>query len=358
MNTTPIAPCSRKPQRRNPAVLAGLGAAALAVAVACLCASPAFANYEKKIVSPADHAAVALDEQYRQQQWTRLARNDDRDSLIAAVLLGLPNDTGPSPFDGQADLEHRLAEKFGHDADAMFALALACQEQKAPCAHPEYYDGLVRIAPDNAVNWLLLPNDATPSAAQLHAAAAAPMADSHLQTITRILRKALADQPAPAAIQGIDPRELAASLRRDAVGAVPQPYYGPVLRMCKPPSDASRTDCIDLGRRLVADRSGTLLARMIGGTMLRRLEKGTAEAASAKELRRDYVWMDEQLDGSDGSWLEQVQRDTIDHGEWAAYQRAVERLGKSSMPPAGWVPRNPQTLLLSEERTDGSEQGR
>ena len=89
---------------------------------------------------------------------------------------------------------------------------------------------------------------------------------------------------------------------------------------------------------------------MIGGTMVRRLGKDTPEAASDKELRRDYVWMDEQLGDSDGSYLEQVQRDTIDLGEWAAYQRAVERMGKSSTPPAGWVPRNPQTLLLSEER--------
>ncbi|HEY2344374.1 MAG TPA: hypothetical protein VGH80_00675 [Xanthomonadaceae bacterium] len=352
MNTTPIARCSGKPRRRNLVSWAGLGVTAFAFAVAWLCPATAFANYERKIVLPADHAAQSLDDQYRQQQWTRLAKHDDRDSLIAAVLLGLPDDTGDSPFEGQAEVEHRLAAKFGKDADAMFVLTLACQEQKQPCTHPEYHDALVRIAPGNAVNWLMLPNDATPSAAQLHAAASAPMADSYLSTVTRILRKELADQPAPVVIRDIDPRELAAALRRDAVGAVPQPYYGPVLRMCKPPSAASRSDCIELGRRLVADRSGTLLARMIGGTMLRRLEKGTPEEASAKELRRDYVWMDEQLDDSDGSFMEQVQRDTIDLGEWVAYQHAVERMGKSSTPPAGWVPRNPQTLLLSEERTD------
>ena len=151
MNTTPTAQCSRKPQRHNPA-LAGLAVTALAVAVAWLCPTTAFANYDRTVVSPADHAAEKLGAQYRQQQWTRLAHNNDRDSLIAAVLLGMPNDSFADPLDGQADVEERLAAKFGRDADAIFTLVLACQAQKEPCTHPEYYDELVRIAPDNAVN--------------------------------------------------------------------------------------------------------------------------------------------------------------------------------------------------------------
>jgi hypothetical protein len=352
MNPALIAQCSRNQQHRNVTLLAGLAVTALAFAVASLCPTAAAADFDRKIVLPADRAAQKLDEQYRQQQFTRLAHNNDRDSLIAAVLLGLPNDTFDYPLDGHADVEDRLAAKFGQDADAIFILALACQAQKQPCTHPEYNDELVRIGPDNAVNWFVLPNGAAPNAAQLHAAAAAPMADSHLETDTRILRTALADQPAPVVIPGIDPRELAASLRRNAIDEVPQPFYHPVFRLCRPPTNASRTDCIELGRHLIADRSGTVLSRMIGGTIVRRLEKGTPEAASDKELRRDQVWMGEQLDCSDGSYLEQVQRDTIDLGEWTAYQRAIERMGKSSTPPAGWVPRNPQTLLLSEERTD------
>ena len=352
MNTTPITSCSRKLKRSNIAGWAGLGVTVLGFAVASLCPATASA-YDRKIVLPADRAAESMTNQYRQQQSMRLARNDDRDSLIAAVLLGLPNDMDGHPFDGQAGVEERLAAKFGQDADAMLTLALACQLQKQPCTHPEYYDALVRLAPDNAVNWLLLPNDAAPSPAQLHTAATAPTLDSHNETLMRILWKALADQSAPTAVRGVDPHALAESLRADAMDAAPTiPHLAPVLRMCKTPSDASRDDCLALGRSLIADRSGTIVARMIGGTIVRRLEQGTPEAAAAKELRRDYVWMDEQLEDSDGSWQVQVERDTIDFGEWAAYQRAVERMGKSSTPPAGWVPSNPQLLLLSEERTD------
>lgn len=351
MDTNPVARCSHKPRRRNIAEWAGLGVTVLAFAVAWLFPAPASAFDYRKTVLPADRAAENLTDAYLRQQYRRLAQNDDRDSLIAAVLLGITHDMGPDPFDGRDDVEARLAATFGEDADAMFALALACQLQKRPCTHPEYYDALVRIAPENAVNWLLLPNDAAPSAAQLHAAAAAPTVDSELKTATRILRTALADQPAPTAVRGVDPRELAAALRREGVDAYPMPHYAAVLRMCKPPSNADRDDCLALGRHLIADRSGGIVSRMIGGTIVRRLAIGTAEAAAAKEMRRDYVWMSEQLSDSDGSWREQVQRDAIDLGDWVAYQRAVERMGKSSTPPDGWVPADPQTLLLSEERT-------
>ena len=325
----------------------------MVIAIAWLFPTAASAADDREIVSSADRAAQRLTDQYRQQQATRLARNDDRDSLIAAVLLGLPNDMDGDPFDGQAGVEELLAAKFGQDADAMSTLALTCQFQKRPCTHPEYYDALVRLAPDNAMNWLLLPNDAAPSPAQLHAAVTARTVDSHNETLMRILWNALADQPAPASVRGVDPHELAKWLRVHAMEAAPTiPHFAAVLRMCKPPTNANRDDCIGIGRRLIADQSGTVVARMIGGTIVRRLGKGTPEAAAAKELRRDYVWMDKQLQGNDRSGMEQLLRDTIDIGEWAAYQRAVERMGKSSTPPAGWVPKNPQTLLLSEERTD------
>ncbi|MEO7936638.1 MAG: hypothetical protein ABIR27_10315, partial [Dokdonella sp.] len=65
-------------------------------------------------------------------------------------------------------------------------------------------------------------------------------------------------------------------------------------------------------------------------------------------------WLSEQLEATDGSWKEQVQSDLERMGEWAAVQRAVERLGKSSTPAEDWMPQNPQALLLSEERKPAS----
>ena len=341
---------SGSPLYRNITGLAPFAVIAICVASAMACSGNAAATNKPNAATSVAQAAESLHADYRQQQWKRLAQKKDRDSMIAAVLLGMPNDKDHEPVDGEVNLERRLAKSFGQDPLALFTLALVCQMQSEPCAHPEYYDSLVRIAPDNAVHWLMLPNAAAPSDAQLHSAAAAPQADSHLRITIGLLRSALAGQPS-AARPGVDPHELALLLRRNAIDLVPLPKFGAVVSMCKAPSAARRGDCIGLGRRLFADRSGTILTRMVGSAMLRRLVKGTAEEVAAKELRRDYVWLSEQQEASNVPYQEQLQREIVGVGEWEAWQRSVERLGVLRTPPAAWMPKDPQLLLLSEERT-------
>ncbi len=317
---------------------------------------------EASVATPValQQAAQDLRADYRRQQWQRLAHKKDRDSLIAAVLLGMPNDAESLDLpkamengliDGNADVEQHLARIFGHDPLALFALALSCQMQTGPCAHPEHYATLVKIAPDNAVHWLLLPNGAAPSAGQLHAAAAATQADTHLRDVVRILRTALADQPAPSTRPGVDPRELALLLRRNAVDQVMFPKIGTVLPMCKGVVAPRRADCIAVGRLLENDRSGSIVSRMIGSAMLRRLFKGMPEETAAKQLRRDYVWMGEQQESNPRPNWELLQNEVATFGQWEAWKRDVERLGAKPLPPASWIPKNPQTLLLTEERT-------
>jgi len=302
--------------------------------------------------SPALKQAVQdLRADYRRQQFQRLARNSDRDSLIAAVWIGMPTDSDRRPLDGQAEVAQRLSRAYGNDPLALFALTLACQMQDEPCAHPEPYDVLLRIESSNVVHWLMLPNGAAPSDAQLHSAAMAPNADSHLRDIMRIVRAALADQSAPAGPAGVDQRELALLLRRDAIEQVSLPKFGAVVSMCKTAVEQRRADCVEIGRRLQNDRSGAFLSRMVGGAMLRRLVKGTPEDAAAKEMRREYAWLSEQLVASKAAYTERLQEEVIVYGEWEAWQRAVERLGATRTPPAGWMPKDPQALLLPEERT-------
>gem|GEM_PF-3589092 len=334
---------------------------ATAVLAACLLGfvgampSPASAETmeEASVATPPalKQAAHDLRADYRQQQWKRLTQKTDRDSLIAAVLIGMADGDERAPIGGNAQVEQRLAQHFGDDPLALFALSLSCQMKSAACAQPQSHDALVRIAPDNAAHWLLLPNGAAPSNAQLHAAATAAFADSHLRDVKRIVRNALAGQPAPALRSGVDPRELALFLRRDAAEQAPLQYFAGVVTMCKTAVGARRDDCIALGRRLQNDRSGAILSRMVGSAMLRRLEKGSPEDASAKELRRDYVYMSEQLEAGKASDHERLQDETVAFGEWEACQRAVERLGLPRTPPHRWMPKDPQTLLLSEERT-------
>lgn len=325
--------------------------AILCLAMSVTAPTHATATEAANVMTPVAQAAQSLRADYRQQQWRRLARKSDRDSLIAAEFLGLPNAADKKPIQGHADVEQRLANTFGHDPLVLFTLALACQVQGESCAQPERYNALVRIAPDNAVHWLLLPSNTALNDSQLHAAATAKKADSHLRDVVRIVRAALANQPAPAAQTGVDPGELALLLRRNAVDALPLPSFADVISMCKAAVEPRRTDCIQLGRRLLNDRSGAILSRMIGSAILRRLVKGTPEDAAAKRLRRDYVWFSEQMEASTASYQEQLQEDVATFGEWEACLRTVERLGAGRTPPPEWTPKNPQHLLLPEERT-------
>jgi hypothetical protein len=299
--------------------------------------------------SPLEQAANSLRAEYRQLQWARLAKASDRDTLIAAVLVGMPYGNDP-PIDGHEAVERHLAETFGRDPLALYVLALSCQVASAPCAHTEYYNELVRIAPDNAVHWLLLPNKGEPSVTQLHAAASASIADSHLGVTIAMVRAALVDQPAPQAVPNVDAHELAQKLRRSVADLVPVAVFGKAVVMCKAPPAAQRDDCAALGRTLFHDQSGSILTRMIGSAMLRRLVKGTPEEAAAKDFRRDYVWGDEQLTASQAPYQEALQSETPQFGEWEAWQRSLDRLGISRTPPDGWAPKDSNLLLLSEER--------
>jgi hypothetical protein len=319
---------------------------ALLLTVANACPLPILAAESNHSV---EKTAENLHTEYRQKQWDRLSVAQDRDSMIAAVLLGMPDAVEHAAINGSAEVERRLETRFGQDSEVMFVLALACQMQDQPCG--TYYERLTKIAPDNAVNWLLLPNGAAPNSVQLTSAAAAPYADTHLRMVAGILNLALAEQPAPHTADEDDSKALASALRVNAIEAVPLPNFAGVMSVCKPSALESRNDCVGLGRLLSADRDGTILTKMIGSAMLRRFLKGTDEEKEAIQMRREYVWLSEQLDASDGSYKLQLQSDLIKMGEWAAVQHAVERLGKSSKPSPDWIPKNPQALLLSEERT-------
>jgi hypothetical protein len=325
-------------------------ASALFFLVANACPVPILAV---ESTSSTDHAAENLRNEYRQLQWSRLADAEDRDSLIAAVLLGMPDAVEQVAIKGHAEVEQRLAKRFGRDPEVVFVLALACQMQNEPCG--AYYDLLTKIEPDNAVNWLLIPNGVGPNPAQLKSAAAAAYADTRLRMVVRILNAALADQPAPHPENEVDSRALALVLRVNAIERVPLPRFAGAMAVCKASALENRNDCARLGHLLSADRDGAILTKMIGSAMLRRFLKGTQEERSAFQMRREYVWLSEQLEASDGSYKVRLQSDLAKMGEWVAVQRAVERLGKSSKPSPGWTPRNPQALLLSEERTPAPE---
>jgi hypothetical protein len=291
---------------------------------------------------------------YLQRQWQRLSKRTERDSLIAAELIGWQMAPASGHTADQATLRRHLFDDFGNDPLALFVLALGCQAQRPTCSRHEYYDLLVRVAPDNAVHWLMLPDASPPITEQLHSAASASVADSHLPELMRILRAALEGGPMLSASANVNAETLALRMRGDSVDAIPLPVLAGVGPVCMAPSEEHRVDCIELGRKLLTDQSGAILPRMVGSAMVRRLLKGTPEAAAATERRREYVWLSEKLP-DDARSDESVQRDVASLGEWEAWLRLADRVGSPRNPPAGWVPADPRLMQLWEDRTPAAK---
>ncbi|UXI70110.1 hypothetical protein [Tahibacter amnicola] len=297
---------------------------------------------------PIAEAAQAQSLRYRQQLVRRLAGSHTRDELIVAVMLGMPRNGETGTVDGYQEASARLARSRPDDALAAYVLAVGCQEASA-CAVPSH-GAVARLEPANAVHWLVNPAGTTLDAAALAQAAQAQYADSHLDTLIDMIRTVLDGEPAPEAVVGADPVAVARRLRRDAAERVLVPRLGSVLTLCRDAAGALREDCMRVGRHLFADRSGSVLTRMIGSVLLRRLVPGTEEAVRALAFRRNYTWLAEKVSVRSADVLDRVQDEMAEVGEWEALQRSAERMGWSRTPPIGWQPADPNVLLLPEER--------
>jgi len=64
-------------------------AAVFTFALAMTCTTGAFGAEQSNLATPIAQAIDILPADYLKQQWNRLAQKTDRDSLIAAVLLGM-----------------------------------------------------------------------------------------------------------------------------------------------------------------------------------------------------------------------------------------------------------------------------
>jgi hypothetical protein len=336
------------------------GPAALFMFLACLSASAQniAAPEALRTRAPIEQTAASLAGKYAEQQMQRLNQLGDRDSLIAASLIGLPNDDTATPAKGHALVVQHLVEAFPTDPLALYTATLICQAQALPCAKSKFQARLLQVAPDNAVHYLLPANSGAPSAAQIKLAAAAA-ADSHFIALLAIVRKALANQPAPAGSELLaDGKQLALLLRQIEVGSVPWPKIGPTTQTCSvklathPEADPSlHGNCLAVALALFSDQGQSLVVRSFGGSLVRRFAPGTQAAVEAAAFRRQYVWLSEAPEAGTSAEREQIQIDQIQYGEWEALQRHAERAGVKRDPPANWVPKNPELLLLPEERS-------
>lgn len=263
-----------------------------------------------------------------------------------------------------ASAAQRLFDGYPDDPLALYAVALSCHVQPQPCPHPEFFTRLVGQFPDNAVHWLLLPSGASPSdaelAAQVIAAAKAPVFDDRHFAYADLLRAAMHAQPLPDSI--LEPMQAVLaeadampSLQRNTLDNVPFPKYLAIARLCRPDSAALRDipgladACGRLAEQGLRSPDATILSRMFCSAMLRRLYPGSALATEALAMRRQYVWLSEQIRPLKID-SEAMQNLSEHHGEWEALQRYAEQAGIARQPPPDWQPENPQQVLLPEDR--------
>ena len=294
----------------------------------------------------------------------KLVRSDKRETLIAAVLLGSGQPDNAVLQTATAAARQRLAQRFGDDAEALYALALACHVQSQPCTQGEYFQRLTAIDGNNAVSWIVVPQGLVETdvqmAERLAHAAAATQFDDHSWRHAGLMRAELADLQPPDSLRlplrgMLDDAEIPRLLRRSVVQTVPLPRFVGFVRLCRPDSvllqqrAGLRGDCERFARLLLTAPKASMLTRMIGSAMTRRLFKGRAEAEAALLMRRQYVWLSEHFDRRrvDAEFL---QDDMAAYGEWNAWLRAADRLGIAREPPPDWQPQQPQMLLLSEDR--------
>ncbi len=319
---------------------------------------------KKEVVAPLLGEIIdQLGAEERDRQVERLVSADDRDSLIAATLIGIPRSGATSPR--HEEVIRRLLDLYPDDELAQFTAALACNAQPLPCTQPQYHERLTQHFPGNVVNWMLLPRGDSPSdaaiAADVAGAAAASTFDDRLQVYVTVLRNALRGQPVPASLSlpmqaVVGSADADASMRRNAVDNAALPVYQAVVRACRMDSSAMhaigelRDHCLEFARKGVTAEHASVLSRMICSVIIRRLAKDTPEEARAKDFRRQYVWLSEQVPITTFR-TDRFQDDIVQYGEWEAMQRTADNAGVERMPPADWVPADPKMLLMSEERT-------
>lgn len=301
---------------------------------------------------------------FRTEQVKTLSASGTRESLLAAVLLG--SDTrDPLPFAAAASARAQLAQRYGDDAEVLYALALSCHMQAEACTDDAPYRRLVQIDPGNAVSWIVVPKglqetDAQIAARLVHAAAATHF-DDHSSRHAQLLRAQLSELQPPESLRlplrgVLDDAEIPRSLRRNSVAAVPLPRFVDFVRLCRPDLAAFKADpalrvpCARFANLAFAAPRASVLARMVASAMLRRLFPGKPEAEAAFAARRQYVWLAENF-ARRGIDAEFLQQHMAEHGEWQAYLNAAAQLGIAAEPPPQWQPQQPETLLLAEQRS-------
>ncbi len=243
--------------------------------------------------------------------------------------------------------------------------ATFCLQQ---CLHPEAPAQLIRIDPDNAYHWLLAAKSESQTAPTAMLAEAAKrhyfndyfgeLLASYPRAIrlSGVLPPSLLAEPAQVIFPG-DPPEFVVGVSE--ASAFPLTPWGRLTSLCDPrnhllPTQTDYDHCRIIGTTM-ARSNASLLARMVGSYIARRLSKGTPLEQEMIELDRRYAFVTEMQKRAPTKKMRHypVQRAIaiqIKQGELEAAMDQLAFAGLPSKPPKGWQPADPRDLMLPEER--------
>jgi len=291
------------------------------------------------------------------------------EALIQAAMLTLHDDEMVEREQAIASLLESAFKKAPDSALGWYVATVYCAGKRPEACPKDAARRLTEVDPTNGYAWLLLATTRNDDAAYaaVHRAARSPRFEDYITAIYEAYARAFEDSKvAPPQLVARPARVLAPRARVERVVAqvqsmaMPFPALYNFVNLCRPEriqgrDRATRDDCIEVGTRM-ARTKGSLLTNMVGVTVVRRLARGTPLEAEMKALRARYVYLSEVLEalgsGAQLSYdLERRQRDVLEVGELESYARIAAHFGKPTTPPADWAPKNPEALLLPEERT-------
>lgn len=310
-----------------------------------------------------------LGHEYRQRVIDEhLARGTPRSKMLAAVLMQYGEEDGAARARQSELLGSALADN-ADDLDIAVTAFLYCAKESA-CWSLDPLDRMTRLQPDNAANWALRidgEGGASPSNLEnLARASKATFFDDHFPRTFALTFEAIrtSSVPVPEVMRRTIERLSPGADVKEIIGwfqnySMPIPAWNHLVRLCrpepgKPLPEPMRAQCVRVAD-LAAYQAKGLVTKMIGSVIIRLNLPGTREAARARDLRRDYLYV---FDTRNSRTPEQIRasrdelmgRETLEYDELEAAKRTLDRAGLPRDPPAGWEPEDPVRMMTGYER--------
>jgi hypothetical protein len=312
----------------------------------------------------------AMGSEYRAQVLEALARSPQAESRVQAAMLAWHGASEPAAAQRFAELLQGALDANPADPFGWYVATVYCHRTiDVDCPRLDAARRLVQTDPGNGFAWVLLASAEGSDAASYQSLSEAARR-THLRDYVGLNYSAYARSmehsgtpipellAAPARI--LAPGESpAATIAQIESWSMPLPPLKRFSDLCHPrrgmpDSEAPRADCIAVATSMARGRN-SLITNMVGSAVVLRLLPGTPIAEEMRALRARYFYLAEVLEQLTPQQLldyplDRLMRDTLEQGEMEAMARRAAHYGFAPIPPADWSPKDPEVLLLPEER--------